>query len=64
MYIEKILSFVKKDNEFWEKFKNIIKKGFDSEQVCNEKYLKAKLKSHNGKINADSHNCKLPKEDS
>ena len=55
---------MKKDNEFWEKFKNIIKKGFDSEQVCNEKYLKAKLKSHNGKINADSHICKLPKEDS
>ena len=64
MHIEKILPFVKKDNEFSEKVKNIIKKRFDSEQVCSEKYLKAKLKSHNGKININSHNCKLPKEDS
>ena len=62
MHIEKILSFVKKDNEFWEKVKNIIKKGFDSEQVCNEKYLKAKLKSHNGKINTNYHNCKYQKK--
>ena len=32
-------------NEIWEKVCNSIKKGFDSEPVCNEKYLKTKIKS-------------------
>ena len=32
------------------------------EQIYNEKHLKAKIKSHNGKINSDFHNNKIPKE--
>ena len=40
---------LKKYNEIWEKVKNSIKKEFDSEPVYNEKYLKAKIKSYNGK---------------
>ena len=30
-------------NEIWEKVCNSIKKGFDSEPVYNEKYLKTKI---------------------
>ena len=37
--------------EFWEKVKNSIKKEFESDPVYNQKYLKAKIKSYNGKIN-------------
>ena len=51
-------------NEIWEKVKNIIKKGFDSEPVYNEKYVKAKIKSYNGKISTNFHNNKIPKEGS
>ena len=39
---------------------NIIKKE-DSEPEYNEKYLKAKMKSYNGKINTYFHNNKIPK---
>ena len=48
-------------NEIWGKFKNIIKKEFDSERVYNGKYLKAKIKLYNGKINTNFHNDKIPK---
>ena len=49
------------ENEIWKKVKNILKKEFDSEPVYNEKYLKAKIKSYNGKINTNFHNNKIPK---
>ena len=55
---------LEKYNEIWEKVKNRIRKEFDSEPVYNEKYLKAKIKSYNGKINANFHNNKIPKEGS
>ena len=51
-----------KSNEIWEKVKNSIKKVCNSESVCNEKYLEAKTKSCNGRINTDFHNNKIPKE--
>ena len=44
------------------KVKSILKKKFDSEPVYNEKYLKAKIKSYNGKINTNFHNSKILKE--
>ena len=55
---------LKKLNEMWEKVKNSIKKGFDSKPVYNENYLKAKIKSYNGKINTNFHNNEIPREDS
>ena len=55
---------LEKYNEIWEKVKNRIRKEFDSEPVYNEKYLKAKIKSYNGKINTNFHNNKIPKEGS
>ena len=53
---------LKKYNEIWEKVKNSIKKELHSKPVYNEKYLKAKIKSYNGKINTNFHNNKVPKE--
>ena len=67
----KYMSFLIKDdkllesyNEIWEKLKKIIKKEFHCEPVYNEKYLKAKIKSYNGKINTSFSNNKIPKEGS
>ena len=61
----KCMSFLIKDNELlekyneiWRKVKNSLKKEFESEPVCNEKYLKAKIKSYNGKINTKFHDNK------
>ena len=53
---------LKKFNEIWEKVKNSIKKEFGSEPVYNEKYLKTKIKSYNGKINTNFYNNKIPKK--
>ena len=39
--------------------KNVIKKEFDSEPAYNAKYLKAKTKSYNRKINTNFHNNKI-----
>ena len=67
MHIEK--TFMIKDdelleryNEILEKVKNIIETEFDSEPVYNGKYLKAKIKSYNRKINTNFHNNKILKE--
>ena len=38
-----------------DKVSNNIKKEFDSEPVCNEKYLKTKTKSYKGKISKSFH---------
>ena len=50
--------------EIWEKVKNSIKKDFDSEPLCNKKYLKAKIKSYNVKSNTNFLNNKIPEEGS
>ena len=64
----KCISFLIKDekliekcNEIWEKISNIIKTEFDSKPMYNEKYLKTKIKSYNGKINTTFHNKKNTK---
>ena len=41
---EKLLE---KYNKIWKNVSNIILKEFDSNPVCNEKYVKTKLKSYN-----------------
>ena len=51
-------------NEIWEKVKHSLKKEFDSKPVYNKKYLKAKIKTYNRKININFHNNKIPKWDS
>ena len=44
------------------KVSNSIKNGFDSEPVDNEKYLKTKIKSYEGKINTSFHSEKVLKK--
>ena len=58
----KYMTFLIKDeelletyNRLWNKVSNLMKKGFDSEPVYNEKYLKTKIKSYDGKINTNFH---------
>ena len=53
---------LKKYNKVWKKVKNTINKEFNSKPVYNEKYLKGKIKSYNGKINTNFHKSKIPKE--
>ena len=55
---------LEKYNEILEKVKNSVKRDFNSETVYNEKYLKGKINSYNGKINTRFHNNKIPKEGS
>ena len=38
------------------------KKGFHSQPVLNKKYLKTKIKSHEGKSNTNLHNGEIPNE--
>ena len=47
IFLRKDDEFLEKYNEICEKVKNSTKKKFDSEPVYNEKYLKDKVKSYN-----------------
>ena len=47
---------LEKNNEIWENVRNSIKKEFDSEPVYDEKYLRTKIKSYNGKVNSNFRN--------
>ena len=65
------MSFFIKDNELlegyhevWEKVKNSCKKDFNSEPVYNKKYLKAKIKYNNRKINTNFYHNKIPNKGS
>ena len=51
-----------KHNKIWDKANKVNQKGFDSELVYNEKYIKTKLKFYEGKINTTVHGDKVPKE--
>ena len=55
-------NLLEKYSEIWEQVKNSPKKDFDSEPVYNEKYLKANIKSYNGKTNTNFRDNKIPKE--
>ena len=47
-------------NRVWDKFSIIMLKGFYSEPVYNEKYLKTKIKSDDGKTNTSFHDNGIP----
>ena len=49
-------------NKIW--VKNTVNKEFHSDLLYNGKYLKAKIKSYNAKINTNFHNNEIPKEGS
>ena len=50
--------------KFWRKSAISLKKRFDIELVCNDKYLKTKIKSYKGKVNTNFHSDKISKEGS
>ena len=54
--------FLEKYNNIWEKVSNNNKKEFDRKPVYNEKYIKSKIKSYNGKINTNLDNNKISKK--
>ena len=65
----KYMSLLIKDNqllekydEIWDKVSNVIKKGFDSEHVYNEKYLKSEIKSYETRVSTNFHNDKMPEK--
>ena len=45
-----------------DKVGNTIKKGFDSEPVYNDKYLRTKIKFYEGETSTNFHGHKIPKE--
>ena len=64
----KYMSFLVKEDELLKTYNKIlnkvsisIKKEFDSEPVYNEKFLKTKIKSYEGKSNTNFHNSGTPK---
>ena len=60
-FLIKDRKLLEKYNKIWKKVSNIIKKYFFSKPLYNEKYLKSKVKSYNGKINTNFDNKKIPK---
>ena len=54
----------KKNSEIWDTVSNIMKNKFDSEPVYNDKYIKTKIKSYEGKMNTNFHGNKVLREGS
>ena len=63
-FLTKDAELLEKYYETREKVKNSTKKEFESEPVFNDKYLKAKLKSYQGKTNTNFHDNEISKEGS
>ena len=55
---------LEKYNDIWDKVSYTIRKEFGSNLLYNKRNLRDKIKSYKGKINANFHNNKMPKEDS
>ena len=53
---------LQKYNEIWDKISSNIQKGFDSETLCNKKYLKSKRRSYERKISTSFHDDRIPKK--
>ena len=51
---------LKKYNKKWDKVSNPFKKGFDSEPVYNDKYIKTKTKIYNNRVNTNLQYNKIP----
>ena len=52
----------------WKKISNLVNKKFDSDPICNNKYINTKIRSYNNDIetnfrNIDNKNNKLPEKD-
>ena len=62
--LEKDNELLEKYNEIWGKISYASGKEFDANSVYNKKYLKAKIKSYDQKVNRNFHGNKLPRESS
>ena len=63
-FLTKNDELLEKYNEIWDKVSNTIKKGFDSEPLCNEKYLRSNINFYEGKISTNFYDDNIPKEGS
>ena len=54
---------LKKYNEIWNKISNLLKKGFDSGPVYNDKYIKTKRKIYDNRTNTNFQDNKIPQDD-
>ena len=54
--------FLKKYNRIWNKISNLSKKGFDSEPMCNDQYIKIKIKIYNNRINSNFQGNKITED--
>ena len=59
-----MMNYWKNKMKFGKKLKTVSKENFIVEPVYNDKYLKAEIKSYNGKINTNFHDNKITKEGS
>ena len=53
---------LKKYNEIWDKINNLLKKGFDSEPVYNDKYIKTKIKIYSNRVYTNFQYNKIRKD--
>ena len=53
---------LEKYNEIWDNVSIAVKRQFAGEPVYNEKYLKTKIKSYEGKVNPNFHKDKMPEK--
>ena len=67
--VEKIMSFKIEDesvslkyNEIWNKIKKTLNTRFPSQPICDDKYIKTKVKTFSGVINTPFLDNKAPKE--
>ena len=61
---QKMMNYWKNRIKFGKKLKIVSKKNLIVNQYTTQKYVKAKIKYYNGKINTDFHNNKIAKESS
>ena len=53
---------LQKYNEVWDKISNLLKTGFDSEWVYNDKYTKNKIKIYDNRVYTHFHYNKIPQD--
>ena len=64
VFLKEVNDLLEKYNKFWNKVSKGILKHFDSKPAVNEKYLKTKIKSYEGKVNTGFHDNGIPKKSS
>ena len=57
----KFEQLLKRYNKIWDNISKSFKKWFDNQPVCNEKYLKTKIKSYEGKTKTHFHDNGMTK---